>query len=75
MCALLVEAQDALGDGIAVVVVVKEPAVKPGVAESRLDRFEIHTEIGYGNTARHPPCITELFRSLRNSWRRSPMAS
>ena len=44
---LCVEAEDVRGDGVAVVMVVKEPAVEAGVAESRLDRVEIHTGIGY----------------------------
>jgi len=33
MCAFLVEAEDARGDGIAVMMVVKEPAVNAGLAE------------------------------------------
>jgi hypothetical protein len=44
---LRVEAKNARGDGIAMVVVVEEPAVEGGVAESGLDCVEIHTGIGY----------------------------
>jgi len=40
---LRVEAKDARGDGIAMVMVVEEPAVKGGVAQSGLDLVEIHT--------------------------------
>ena len=38
-----VEAEDVAGDGVAVVVVVKEPAVKGGVAKGGLNGVEIHT--------------------------------
>ncbi len=37
-----VEAEDAVGDGVAVVMVVEEPAVEVGVAQSGLDGFEVH---------------------------------
>ena len=39
---LLVEAEDARGDGIAVMMVVKEPAVNAGLANGRLYCFEVH---------------------------------
>ena len=38
-----VEREDVRGNGIAVMVIVKEPAVESGVAEGRLDGVEIHT--------------------------------
>ncbi len=38
----LVEAQDAVGEGVAVVMVVEEPAVKFIFAECGLDGFEVH---------------------------------
>ena len=41
---VLVEREDVLGDGIAVVVVVKEPAVERGVAKGGLDLVEVHTD-------------------------------
>ena len=44
-----VEAKNAFRDGIAVMVVLKEPAVEAGVAEGCLDLVEIHTGIGYGS--------------------------
>jgi hypothetical protein len=37
-----VEAQDVGGDGIAVVMIVKEPAVAAGFEERSLNRLEIH---------------------------------
>jgi hypothetical protein len=39
---LLVEAEDVRGDGVAVVVVVEEPAVEAGVAECGLNCVEVH---------------------------------
>jgi hypothetical protein len=36
---LLVEAEDVRGDGVAVMMVVKEPAVMAGLAESGLNGF------------------------------------
>src|ERR1700721_4727969 len=39
---LEVEAEDGCGDGVAVVVVVEEPAVEAGVAKGGLDRFKVH---------------------------------
>jgi hypothetical protein len=36
------EAEDAVGDGVAVVVVVEEPAVELSVAERCLNRVELH---------------------------------
>ncbi len=39
-----VEAEDAAGDGVAMMVVVKEPAVNGGSAEGGLDGFDIHRE-------------------------------
>ena len=39
-----IEAKDACGDGIAVMVVVEEPAVERGFAEGCLDGVEIHTD-------------------------------
>ena len=41
---VLVEAEDAVGDGVAVVVVVEEPAVEVLFAERRLNRVEVHPE-------------------------------
>jgi hypothetical protein len=40
---LLVQAQNALGDGVAVMMVVKEPPVNARLRESRLNRLKIHT--------------------------------
>src|ERR1019366_4237293 len=37
-----IEAEDAAGDGIAVVMVVKEPAVVAGLAQCGLNGFEVH---------------------------------
>src|ERR1035437_7459647 len=37
-----VQAQDVGGDGVAVMMIVKQPAVYGGLAESGLDRFSIH---------------------------------
>lgn len=42
---VLVEAQDARGEGIAVMVVVKQPAVEAGLAESGLHSVEFHREM------------------------------
>ena len=39
---MLGEAEDAFGDGVAVMVVVEEPAVEMGFAESLLDECEVH---------------------------------
>ena len=38
---VFVEAEDAVGDGVAVVMVVEEPAVKVGVAQRGLDRKSV----------------------------------
>jgi len=40
---LFVQAQNALGDGVAVMMVVEEPAVKAGLAECGLNRVKVHT--------------------------------
>jgi hypothetical protein len=40
---ILVERKDVRSDGIAVMVIVKKPAVERGVAKSRLDLVEVHT--------------------------------
>ena len=37
-----VEAEDALADGVAMVVIVEEPAVVAGVTEGRLNRVQVH---------------------------------
>ncbi len=37
-----VEAEDALADGVAVVMIVEEPAIEPGFAQRGLNRIEIH---------------------------------
>ena len=39
---LWVEAEDVSGDGVAMVVIVKQPAVEVGFAEGGLDGFEVH---------------------------------
>ncbi len=46
-----IETKDGRGDGIAVVVVVKEPAVKRSIAQGRLDGIEIHHGTGYAGAA------------------------
>ena len=40
---LRVEAQDVGGDGVAMMVIVKQPAVEVGLAEGGLNGFEVHT--------------------------------
>src|ERR1017187_10396072 len=40
---LLVQAQNVRGDGVAVMMVVKEPAVKVGFADGGLNRLKVHT--------------------------------
>ena len=42
---LLVEAKDASADRIAMMMVVEEPAVVTGVAQSCLNRFQVHSGI------------------------------
>jgi len=37
-----IDAEDTLGDGVAMMVVVEKPAVEGGVAQSGLDCVEIH---------------------------------
>ena len=39
---MLVEAQDSVSDGVAVVVVVEKPAVAVLVADGGLDGFDVH---------------------------------
>ena len=39
---LSAQPEDAVGDGVAVVVIVEEPAVELGVAQSGLNGFEVH---------------------------------
>src|ERR1700739_5040087 len=39
---LWIEAKDALADGVAVMMVVEEPAVVAGLAQCRLNRVEVH---------------------------------
>src|ERR1035437_9277019 len=46
---LLVEAEDVGGYGVAVMMVVKEPAVVAGLAEGGLNRFEVHGGILRGS--------------------------
>ena len=56
-----VEREDVRGDGIAVMVVVEEPAVERGVAEGGLDWVEIHTGIGYARLRSNTsPGITQI---------------
>ena len=42
---LLVEAQNALADRVAMMMVVKKPAVVAGLAQSCLNRFQVHSGI------------------------------
>src|SRR5215469_13387565 len=42
---LLGQAQDAVGDRIAVMMVVKEPAVEVALAQGRLKGFEFHVDV------------------------------
>ena len=53
-----VEAENVRGDGVAMMVIVKEPAVKGGVAESGLDRLKIHR----GNDTRGRAAFEEICR-------------
>src|ERR1017187_10366643 len=39
---LLIQPQDAPADGVAVMVAVKQPAVKASLADCSLNRFEVH---------------------------------
>src|ERR1017187_4596325 len=51
---LLVEAEDMGGYGVAVMMVVEEPAVVAGLAEGGLNRFEVHSGILRGNGGGFP---------------------
>ena len=49
-----VEAQNAPGDGVAMMVVVEEPAVEAGLAQRRLNRVKVHTRF-YAQSGGWPP--------------------
>ena len=51
-----VEREDLRGDGIAMMVIVEEPAVERGFAQSGLDGVEIHTGMIRGRATSVPGC-------------------
>ena len=65
---MLIEVQDAIGDGVAVMMIVKEPAIEVLVADCRLKSFQIHAL--YGVIVQPPPVRTHMpgTKGIRNAY-------